>query len=146
MTKKIIALLIAAVMIFSAVSVFAEEFVTVKLDGEELQFEVPAQIIDDRTMVPMRDIFEKLGAKVDWDEEHQGIMAFAGHKIITMMIGQNKMFVADFTTGVETELYLDVPPMLVNDKTLVPLRAVSESLGVKVDWSEALQTVYLSSK
>lgn len=144
--KKIVALTIAVIMIFSAVNVFAEEYVTVKLDGAELQFEVPAQIIDDRTMVPMRNIFEALGAKVEWDEEHQGIMAFAGHKIITMMIGQNKMFVADFTTGKETEVYLDVPPMLVDNKTLVPLRAVSESLGVKVEWSEALQTVYLSSK
>ena len=46
----------------------------------------------------------------------------------------------------DEETIMDVAPVEIDGRTLVPLRAVSESLGVKVDWSEALQTVYLSSK
>lgn len=142
--KKIVAILLAAVMIFSVVGVCAEEYVTVTLNGKPIEFDVPAQIINDRTMVPMRKIFESLGAEVNWIEEQEGIVAAKGGRLIVLKIGSNIMLLADIEQNLNTRISLDVPPMLVNDRTLVPVRAVSEGLGVQVDWDEESQTVILT--
>ena len=143
--KKIIALLIAVITLFSSVGVFAEQSVAVTLDGQQIEFDVPAQVINDRTMVPMRKIFEALGATVDWVEAEQGIVAIKGSKLIAMKIDSSIMLVTDVVTGEQKRIELDVPPMIVDDRTLVPVRAISESLGVTVDWIEETQTVVLTS-
>lgn len=144
--KKLVAGILVAVLVLSSFSViaFAEEYVTVVLNGQTLEFDVPAQIIDDRTMVPMRKIFESLGADVTWIEKNQVIIATKGSKIIAMAIDSDVMLVTDLETGVENRLTLDVTPMLVGDRTLVPLRVISESLGLNVEWNEAEQTVYIT--
>lgn len=144
--KKLVAGILVAVLLLSSFSViaFAEEYVTVVLNGQTLEFDVPAQIIDDRTMVPMRKIFESLGADVTWIEKNQVIIATKGSKIIAMAIDSDVMLVTDLETGVENRLTLDVTPMLVGDRTLVPLRVISESLGLNVEWNEAEQTVYIT--
>lgn len=143
--KKIIPLLTAVILILSSISVFAAETVTVTLNGNPIEFDVPAQIIDDRTMVPMRKIFESLGATVDWVEEQQGIVAIKDSKIIVMKIGSGLMIVSDILAGTQEEITLDVPPQIVDSRTLVPVRAISESLGVSVDWVAETQTVVLNS-
>ncbi len=118
------------------------DIVTVQVDGEVLQF--PTQdpmIVDNRTLVPMRTIFEKLGAQVDWIDEGgvQKIIANTADKNISMTINSNEFFV----NGEKKEL--DVPAQLINDKTLVPLRAVSESLDCTVDWTQETKTVTIQS-
>lgn len=141
--KKIILILISVIIILSSIGVSAAESVTVTLNGNPIEFDVPAQIINDRTMVPMRKIFESLGATVDWVEEQQGIIATKDSKIIVMKIGSSVMLVSDMASGEQKQIELDVPPMIVGDRTLVPVRAISESLGVSVDWVAETQTVVL---
>ena len=141
--KKIILILISVIIILSSIGVSAAESVTVTLNGNPIEFDVPAQIINDRTMVPMRKIFESLGATVDWVEQQQGIIATKDSKIIVMKIGSPVMLVSDMASGSQEKITLDVPPMIVGGRTLVPVRAISESLGVSVDWVEETQTVVL---
>lgn len=99
--KKIISLLTTVVIMLSSFGVLAAEKVCVTLNGNPIEFDVPAQIINDRTMVPMRKIFESLGANVEWVEEQQGIIATKGSNVIVMKIGSNLMFVTDVSTGIE---------------------------------------------
>lgn len=68
MNKKIISILVCFVLFLGA-PVTASEEITVCLNGTPLEFDVPPQLINDRTMVPMRKIFEALGAAVDWNGE-----------------------------------------------------------------------------
>ena len=143
--KKIILILISVIIILSSIGVSAAESVTVTLNGNPIEFDVPAQIINDRTMVPMRKIFESLGATVDWVEEQQGIIATKDSKIIVMKIGSPVMLVSDMASGEQKQIELDVPPQIVGDRTLVPVRAISESLGVSVDWVAETGTVVLTS-
>ncbi len=142
--KKTVSLLLVVVMLFASVSVMAADDVTVTLNGVPIAFDVPAQIVNGRTMVPMRKIFETLGAHVDWVEEHQGIVSTKGSKIIVMKVGSNLMVVSDVMTLTENQVTLDVPPMIIDSRTLVPVRAISESLGVKVDWIPETRTVVLT--
>ena len=139
--KKIMALALLFTFICSFVSVYANEEITVILNGEELEFDVPAQMIQDRTLVPMRKIFESLGATVEWAEADQLILASYESKLLSIVIGNQEIHLVDVKTGEQNKIFLDVPAQIINDRTLVPLRAVAESLSAKVEWDEATKTV-----
>ncbi len=113
--------------------------VTVVLDGEVLNFDVPAQIIDERTMVPMRAIFEKLGATVEWDGETNTVTAHKKGVLIDMTIGDTAI------TRNTIEQGIDVPAQLVDGRTLVPVRVVSEYMGANVSWNQETKTVTINS-
>ena len=143
--KKILAIIITIVLSLSCVSVYAQDTIAVLLDGQPLSFDVEPQIINSRTMVPMRAIFTALGASVDWVEEHRLIIASKNTNLITMMIDQPVMHIGDLETGEQRVTQLDSPPVIVDSRTLVPVRAISDALGVKVDWDEATRSVILST-
>ena len=86
--------------------------------------------MDDRTLVPVRFIAESFGAKVGWDGNTQTVTVESAGKTITLVIDSKKM-----TVGSET-VELDVPAQTINDRTLIPLRAIVEALGKQVFWDE----------
>jgi len=112
--------------------------IRVLLNGQMLSFDVPPQIIDDRTMVPLRGIFEAMNASVDWDQATQTVTAILGDITVSLRIGSNELI----RNG--AVITLDVPAQIVNDRTLVPARAVAESFGANVDWDEATRTVIIT--
>lgn len=146
--KKIISCLVAVCMvIMSFVTVHCKDSIKVILDGKMLEFDVPPQIIDERTLVPMRVIFEALGVAVDWEEETQTINARRSDVYISMRVGDSiihkEFVIADLTTS--DEISLDVPPQIIDGRTLVPVRAVSECLGCNVNWDDEKQIVIIES-
>ena len=118
----------------------AEPGIKVTLNGIELEFDVQPQLINDRTMVPMRKIFESMDTSVEWQEDTQTILAIKDDIVITMQIGNNVINING------TDFELDVPPQLVNDRTLIPVRAIAESLEAQVDWDEDTQTVIITNE
>jgi len=124
----------------TATSVIAEEPIRVLLNGEELAFDVAPQIIDGRTMVPMRTIFEALGAVVSWDSGTQTITATQDDIVIIMQIGSEIIRING------EEIALDVPPVLVGGRTLVPVRAVAEGLDADVEWDGAARAVIITKQ
>lgn len=142
MKKKIVAILLCLTLVLMAVpnmTAFANETVKVELDGKVLNFDVPPQLINKRTMVPLRAIFEALGATVYWDDNTQTVLAVRSDKQITMKIGSYTMVVNDQT------VILDTPSCMVNDRTLVPVRAISEAFGCSVQWEDSTQTVFINT-
>lgn len=85
----------------------------------------------------MRAIFEAMGATVEWEDTTKTITATKDKTTIVMQIG-NKII----TTG-EKQIELDVEPQILNGRTLVPVRAVAESLNAKVNWDSESQTVII---
>ena len=142
--KKIIAMLLVLMMSFS-MTAFAADDTTVLIDNEKIEFDVPPQIINERTMVPMRKIFETLGATVEWYGETQLIFATRNELIIVMEIGKPTFSVTNVITGETKDIELDSPPIIINERTLVPARAISESIGYTVDWVQDTQTVLINS-
>ena len=90
-------------------------------------------------MVPLRKIFESIGAKVNWNETDQSITAIKGEKTIKMQVGNNTMMVN------EKNITLDVSPQIVGSRTLVPVRAIAESFDMTVDWDGYTNTVNIFS-
>ncbi|MDO5399230.1 MAG: copper amine oxidase N-terminal domain-containing protein [bacterium] len=148
MNKKLIsALSAAAVMTAGASSVFAADDITVKLDGKDINFDVAPIIENDRTLVPLRAIFEALGAQVEWDDTTKTVVSAKGDRSCVLQIGNANMFVST-TADAKTETVaktLDVPAKIVEDRTLIPLRAVSEAYSCTVDWDGNTRTVTITS-
>lgn len=115
----------------------ALEIVSIVINGELKLFDTPAFIKDSRTLVPLRGIFESLGASVEWIDETSTVIAERDGITISLSIGDNIMIV----DGDEVEL--DVTAQLYNDRTYVPIRAVSEALGAYVDWEDSTRTVII---
>ena len=123
---------------------FPERVVTVTINGEVIGFDEPARLINERTMVPMRKIYESLGATVQWVDEAQLIIATFKTSIIAMEIGKKSFDITELLTGETKIVELDVPPQVVGvGTTLVPVRAISEALGKKVDWDDKTSTVII---
>ncbi|MBR5517755.1 MAG: hypothetical protein IKV86_01860 [Clostridia bacterium] len=138
--KKFLAVVLSVMMVLSVVTpVMAEGDISVFLDGEQLVFDVQPTEINDRVLVPVRVIFEALGAIVDWDDETQTVLARKGETIIVLQIDNTLMMVND------TQVTLDVPATEIGGRTLVPVRAISEAFGVKVDWDDSTKSVILDS-
>lgn len=148
MNKKLIfAISAAAVMTASASPVFAADDITVKLDGKNIDFDVAPIIENDRTLVPLRAIFEALGAQVDWDDATKTIISAKEDVNCVLQIDNDNMWVST-TTDQKTETVvktLDVPAKIVEDRTLIPLRAISEAYSCQVDWDGSTRTVTITS-
>ena len=113
--------------------------ITVRLNGEALTFDQPPIIQEGRTLVPLRVIFEALGATVDWEQSTQTVTAVRDGVTVTMQIGSSVFY----RNG--QEFTLDVPARVVNNRTLVPARAVAESFGADVQWNQEAQTVFITT-
>lgn len=139
--KKIINIFLAITMLLTmfAVPVLAEDNITIYVNEQILQCEIAPYIQNGRTMVPMRKIFEALDAKVDWEGTTQTITATKGDIEIILQINNPTMK----NNGVDE--ILDVPPVIVNSSTFVPIRAVSQSLKAEVEWLGHNQCVYINS-
>jgi iron complex transport system substrate-binding protein len=114
--------------------------VKVVVDGKALSMDVKPVIENDRTLVPLRAIFEALGAKVDWDGKTRTVTAVKGSTSIRLVVGN----ATALKNG--SKVKLDVPAKIRNGRTLVPLRFVSEALGADVDWDAATYTVAIKNK
>lgn len=121
-------------------SVMADQPITVTLNGEQLHFDVLPILENSRVLVPLRAIFETLGATVDWNGTTGTVTAAKGNSIVTLTVGENMAY----KNGARVEL--DVPAKIVNGRTLVPVRFVSEALGERVYWIPKTSTVLIFSQ
>lgn len=106
----------------------------IEFNGNILGFDVPPVIEDGSTLVPMRFLFEQMGADVEWDGKTKTATATLGDKEITFSIDNVNARINNKPAK------MDVPARLINDKTMVPLRFLSENMGYDVDWDADSRT------
>lgn len=114
--------------------------IKVLLEGKELSFDVSPQVIEGRTLLPLRGIFEALGLEVGWDEATKTITGTKEGKEIVLKLGSK-----DAKVNGEHKL-LDVPAKVVNGRTLVPVRFIAESLDMNVVWDQNERTILITGK
>ncbi|MBT9157221.1 MAG: Oligopeptide-binding protein AppA [Firmicutes bacterium] len=136
MSKRILvgALVVAMVVtLFGGLSfVQANAPWRVLINGAPLTMDVLPVVQNGRTLVPMRAIFESLGAQVHWDDATSTVTAYRREAAIALQIGNRTAWV----NGPSRQL--DVPPIIVGGRTMVPLRFVAEALGATVGWDGAV--------
>ncbi len=109
--------------------------IEVLLNDETIKFDVNPMMEQGRVLVPVRAIAEKLGAEVLWDDTLQTARIKKGDKIVIMQIDNPVIQVDD------EDIELDVPPRIIDGRTLVPVRAISEGLDAIVQWKDELKQV-----
>lgn len=116
-----------------------DQNIGILINEEPLTADVQPALKNDRTMVPFRALLETLGASVEWDGQRYNVDARKDDVRIGLKIDNNRGRVGD------REVILDAAPFIVNDRTLVPLRFVAESLRFQVQWDGATRTVHISA-
>ncbi|WP_405131529.1 CotH kinase family protein [Paenibacillus sp. FSL H8-0317] len=118
-----------------------DKTITVTLDGKSITFpdQDPLQQ-NGRVMVPVNAILEAMGAEVTWDKTAKTVTAVLNDQTFVLKVGSSTA-----TVNGET-LEIDAPAIIQNSRTLVPVRFISEGLGLTVDWDQTAAQVSLTSK
>lgn len=139
--RKTLCVLLTVCMLFAMMTpAMASDVIKVRVGGELIDFDVQPRIINGRTMVPLRAIFEALGASVNWDGATKTVTSTKGGTTIKLTIDNPTMDVNG--TGVT----LDSPACIIDGRTLVPVRAISEAFKLTVDWIASTKTVKVKTK
>ncbi len=128
---RIFSLIVASlliIMVFALDKVQSDGQVSVVVNGKILSTDIRPVIEHNRILVPMRSIFEALGADVKWHQSTHEVEAVLGGEKISMYIGDHKAH----HNG--KMMNLDTPARIIMNHTFVPLRFVGESMGAKVEW------------
>ena len=148
--KKILLGTALSVSIMMGTAFADNNAVKVLIDGQNVEFtdQIPI-IIEGRTLVPIRAVMEALGKQVAWDSENN--MVIVSDEYITLKLGIDsnvmKNEITDPVTGevFEFDTELDVAPVVINDRTCLPIRAVVEGFGISVTWDEETNSVLILS-
>lgn len=133
MKIKVVVICMLMLVVSSAI-VFGDS-IGVSVEGKTLTFDVPPVLDNGRTLVPLRAIFEELGAEISWDAETKTITALREGTEVVLQIG-NSIAKVD-----GADVVLDVPAKIVDGRTMVPVRFVSEAMGSVVGWDNNTKTV-----
>lgn len=139
--KHLFAGFLAAVGILtlSTAAMAENDTISVMVDNEEVVFDQAPTIIEGRTLVPIRAVFEKAGSTVDWEQDT--LTAVIERNGITVRITLDKDIM--FKNG--KAVALDVPAKIINDRTLIPVRAISDALDFGVTWNGYKSTVLIAT-
>lgn len=140
--KKLILTVVITVLTLSAMMCIAhaDGDISVYYNAAEISFDVKPQIINGRTMVPIRAIFEKMGAYVAWDQATSTATCTKGDTVVKMTVNSNVMYING------EAVTMDVSPVVIDGRTLAPARYVAEAFGATVQWSQKNSSVVICSE
>jgi hypothetical protein len=128
---------IVGILIFSSLA-FADSPISLVVNGQTIQCSQPPVMINDRTLVPLRDLDNALGAQTAWDGNTQTVTVTSGNTTLSLTIGSTTLTVNGATQQ------MDVAPIIINGKTFLPASWVAESLSDTVGWDSSSQTVIIT--
>lgn len=140
-SKKLFLIPVLVMMLnFTVFASNTQSEITVLLNEKTIAFDQPPIIENGRTLVPLRAIFESLGASVNWEPQTRTIISKLGATTITLQLDSRTANIND------KEVILDVPAKIYSGRTLIPLRFIGEGFGLAVEWTEEKRQIKLSQK
>lgn len=110
------------------------------LDGRPLAFETAPLLVEDNTLVPMRDFFAALGASVQWDADNLSTVANYAEMKVSVQIGSRTAYINDVAVT------MPVPAQLVDGHTMIPIRFFADQLGFSLYWDEGDWSIYVATR
>lgn len=153
--KKVLSLIMALLVSASmATSAFAEaNKPKIKVDGRAITFreEQPPVIMNDRLYVPVRRVLETMDSTVKWDDATKTVTvnSFDNVIVVKMTIDNPVLSRYEYTSVLnadKTEITSDVAPVIVNERTMLPIRVIAEALGATVYFDEATFTTHITTR
>lgn len=156
MRKAAVLIMTAVILLLSVVSADAftiiydgkiEDYpwapIVLVVDGNTVETEeMPPVILNGRTMVPAREFFEELGAKVSWDNKAKRVNIEYNDEVIMLTINSRTVYIGSNSVSISSA---DPAPKIINDKTMIPVRFVAEEFGFDVEWVNETRTVRITS-
>lgn len=133
-----IAVLVVILVFSLGMTAFGAQAVSVYVDNEKIEFDVAPIVEDGRTLVPLRGVFEKLGARVDWNKNISEVVIKDENNEIEMILGKDKVIVNGEVRDI------DVSTRMINSRAFAPLRFISENMGHTVRWDKNTNSVYIT--
>ncbi|MGB4702230.1 MAG: stalk domain-containing protein [Syntrophomonadaceae bacterium] len=139
MGKKALAILMALIILAAGgitPAIAQPDTVVIFIEGKKLESDTDPVIRGSRTMVPLRAICEGLGLAVEWDAQNYFVLISSNESNLMAppgVVGSPQSPIRIFYNGCELES--DVDPFILNDRTMVPIRLISEKMGMTVDWN-----------
>lgn len=110
------------------------------IDGKQIITTVMPPIqFDGAVVVPAREVFSMTGATIEWRPSEQSVYVHNETRLIVLKINSNEAWVDGETK------YLDMPAKLINDKVMIPVRFISETLGYTVNWSQSERAIRIET-
>ncbi len=136
-----VTLTLLATLFAPAAKAASSATIPVTLDGLPVEFDVPPTIVGGRALVPFRLLAEALGCDVTWDGATRHVHATApwSERTADLFIGRTDAQVSGQGRT------LDVPPMIVDGRTLIPLRFFAEAFGAEVAWHDDTRSITVAS-
>lgn len=143
--KSLTAILLnVSLLLFSSVCYAGSDDIKVYINNNRINYDTMPVNINNRILVPVRATFDALGADIEWFGEIQTVIATSGSTLIALKIDNPLLIVSDVQTqGIKT-IELDSPPVLLNSKTMIPLRAIAEIFDYQVIWSEENKSIFIN--
>ncbi len=116
------------------------DIIKVKVNGTPVAFDVAPITKEGRNLVPLRAIFDALGASVEWDGTAKTITGKKDGTVIKLKLDSNEALING------EKKTLDVPATSIDGRTMVPARFIAESLGASVEWDDSTKTVTIEGK
>ncbi|QHI73718.1 copper amine oxidase N-terminal domain-containing protein [Aminipila terrae] len=137
MKKTVLILFVVCTLILALPSLsFAQNSkIHVNVNGEAVNFDAAPFIENNVTYVPVRGVFEKLGAKVVWKNNTKEIIVYKGRTVLVLILNNRWTVINDGLVNA------NATPKIVNSKAFVPIRLISENLGATVTWNQQTQTI-----
>lgn len=110
--------------------------IKIKIDNKRIYPDSAPMIVEERTLVPIRAVAEEMGYRVSWDGANQVVTMTDGYTTLKFQIGNYTAYKNGYK-----EIPLDVPPIIFDDRTYLPLRAVAEAMNADVNWNGNTRTV-----
>lgn len=123
--------------IFS-INALAYEGVNINFKGEDITSEIAPMIIEGRAMVPVRGIFEEIGAKISWLEDEKTVVGEKNGVKVTMTVGDS------FYTVNGSVKPMDSKAVIVKNRVMIPVRYAAQAFGYKAVWNENEKTVFIT--
>lgn len=138
-------IIILGVLLCGSASALEQNEIAVIVNSVQAEFDVSPVIINDRTMVPLRAIGEYLNASVYWEAETQKVSMISGGVSNELYVG-NTNAVKNTSEGETENIELDSPPVILGERTFVPLRYLAQCLDMEVIWEADTRTVFINDK
>ncbi len=157
MKKKLLSVMLCAAITAvgaagSAAAADSEKSIAVFVDNRTVCFEDQEPVIEDsRTLVPLRGVLEAMDARVEWNAEQRKVTinSYDNRTRLVLTIDNPEIRKLNFITVTDSELEIvttDVAPKIINDRTMIPLRVISENMNADVDWNAENYTVNIKTK
>lgn len=142
--KKAICISLVMLMFLTASSFAKAEPIKIFINKEIVPSDQAPIIKNSRVLVPIRVVSENLGASVSYDAKEKRVNIKKGEISMTLVIGDDMIWYSDMDKAGPVDI--DVPAMIKNGRTMVPLRAIAELFDMKVKWDSKKRSVYIDNK